>query len=276
MATLPVSKNEKTMDNQNQCTNSLVNQSTSQPVNYVLQQADNCLILGQRLAEWCGHGPVLEQDIAMTNISLDLIGQSRMLYQYAAEIQGGGISEDDLVAFRDVLEYRNVLLVEQPNGDFGQTILRQFLFDSFNCYFYEAWMNSSDERLAAMAEKSHKETLYHLRWSSDWVIRLGDGTEESHNRMKTAISELWSYSGELTIPNETETIAQDEGYGIDLNILKTKREQKIKEILDEAGLSVPESNFSHLGGKDGKHTEYLGFILSDLQFLQRAYPGNEW
>ena len=244
--------------------------------NYTIQQADNCLILGQRLAEWCGHGPILEQDIAMTNISLDLIGQARMLFQYAAEVQGEGNSEDDLVAFRDVLEYRNALLVELPNGDFGQTIFRQFLFDSFNCYFYEALMNSSDERLSAIAEKSHKEILYHLKWSSDWVIRLGDGTDESHDRMENAISELWSYSGELTISNETEQLALKHGYGIDLAELKSRRDQKIREVLDKATLSVPESDFSHLGGKDGKHTEHLGFILSDLQFLQRAYPGNEW
>jgi len=244
--------------------------------NYTIQSADTCLILGQRLAEWCGHGPILEQDIAMTNISLDLIGQARMLYQYAAEVQGEGKSEDDLVAFRDAWDYRNVLLVEQPNGDFGQTILRQFLFDSYNCYFYEALRNSSDERLAAIAAKAHKETLYHLKWSGDWVIRLGDGTEESHERMEKAIDELWSYSGELTTPCETELIANKEGYGVDLEAIKVKREQKIKEVFEEATLTVPESTFRHKGGKEGKHTEHLGFILTDLQFLQRAYPGNEW
>lgn len=245
-------------------------------VNYTLQQADTCLVLGQRLAEWCGHGPILEQDIAMTNISLDLIGQARMLYQYAAEVQGEDKSEDDLVAFRDVWDYRNILLVEQPNGDFGQTIFRQFLFDSFNCYFYEALTNSSDERLSAIANKAHKETLYHLKWSSDWVIRLGDGTEESQERMEKAIDTLWSYSGELTTPCETELIAQKEGYGVDIDIIKVKRDQKIKEILEEATLSAPKSTFSHLEGKNGKHTEHLGYLLADLQFMQRAYPGNEW
>lgn len=244
--------------------------------NYVLQHADSCLILGQRLAEWCGHGPILEQDIAMTNISLDLIGQARMLYQYAAELQGEGKTEDDLVAFRDNRQYRNVLLAEQPNGDFAQTIFRQFLFDSFHNYFQEELMKSNDERLAAIAAKSFKETQYHLKWSGDWVIRLGDGTDESKERMNNALAELWSYAGELTQPNETDTAAFEEGYGVDLNAVKAKREAKIREVLTEATLDLPESTYAHLGGKDGRHTEHLGYILADLQFLQRAYPGNEW
>ncbi|WP_420577283.1 1,2-phenylacetyl-CoA epoxidase subunit PaaC [Ekhidna sp.] len=244
--------------------------------NYVLQHADNCLILGQRLAEWCGHGPVLEQDIAMTNISLDLIGQARMWYQYAAEIQGEGKSEDEIVAFRDAWDYRNVLLTEMPNGDFAQTIFRQFLYDTFSVHYYEMLMNSNEEQLAAIAAKSHKEALYHVKWSSDWVIRLGDGTEESHNRMKAAIDDLWSYAGELTKPNETEQKALEEGYGVDLAALKEKRDAQIREVLTEATLEVPESTYAHEGGKDGTHTEHLGYILSDLQFLQRAYPGQEW
>ncbi|MEQ9230028.1 MAG: 1,2-phenylacetyl-CoA epoxidase subunit PaaC [Cyclobacteriaceae bacterium] len=244
--------------------------------NYVLQHADSCLILGQRLAEWCGHGPILEQDIAMTNISLDLIGQARMLYQYAAELQGEGKTEDDLVAFRDNRQYRNVLLAEQPNGDFAQTIFRQFLFDSFHNYFQEELMKSNDERLAAIAAKSFKETQYHLKWSGDWVIRLGDGTDESKERMNNALAELWSYAGELTQPNETDTAAFEAGYGVDLNAVKAKREAKIREVLTEATLDLPESTYAHLGGKDGRHTEHLGYILADLQFLQRAYPGNEW
>ncbi|MEO9870229.1 1,2-phenylacetyl-CoA epoxidase subunit PaaC [Ekhidna sp.] len=244
--------------------------------NYTLQHADNCLILGQRLAEWCGHGPILEQDIAMTNISLDLIGQARMLYQYAAEIQGEGKSEDDLAYLRDAGGYRNVLLVEQPNGDFAHTIFRQFLFDTYSVNFYEALMESQDEQLAAIAAKSHKEALYHVKWSGDWVIRLGDGTEESQNRIKEAVSNLWSYAGELSNPNQTETKAMDEGYGIDMTILKEKRDIKIREVLIEATLEAPESTYAHEGGKDGRHTEHLGFILSDLQFLQRAYPGQEW
>lgn len=243
---------------------------------YTLQQADNCLILGQRLGEWCGHGPVLEQDIAMTNISLDLIGQARMLYQYAAEIQGEGKSEDDLAYLRDAWDFKNVLLVEQPIGDFAKTILRQFLFDSYNCYFYEALKNSQDERLAAIAAKSHKETLYHLQWSADWVLRLGDGTEESHERIQSALDELWSYAEEVVLPSEADHNAVENGFGVNLEILKSKRDAKINEVMEQATLKIPESTYSHSGGKEGKHTEYLGFILADLQFLQRAYPGNEW
>jgi len=244
--------------------------------NYTLQQADNCLILGQRLGEWCGHGPVLEQDIAMTNISLDLIGQARMLYQYAAEIQGEGKSEDDLAYLRDAWDFKNVLLVEQLNGDFAKTIVRQFLFDSFNCYFYEALKSSNDENLAAIAAKSHKEALYHLKWSGDWVLRLGDGTEESHERIQSALNALWSYSGEIVIPTEADQAGLETGFGVDLNAIKTRRDSKVREVLEEATLTIPESTYSHSGGKEGKHTEYLGYILADLQFLQRAYPGNEW
>ena len=259
-----------------------VNQSTVTPTyesikfKYVIQQADNCLILGQRLSEWCGHGPVLEQDIAMTNIALDLIGQARMLYQCAAEIQGEGKSEDDLVAFRDVWDFRNVLLVEQLNGDFAQTIFRQFLFDSYSVYFWEELSNSNDKQLAAIGAKSYKEALYHLRWSGDWVIRLGDGTEESKKRMVKAITELWSYSAELVMPNEVDNLACKEGYGVNLKALASKRFKRITEVLEEATLDVPSLDFAHQGGKEGRHTEQLGYILAELQFLQRAYPDNEW
>lgn len=244
--------------------------------NYTIQQADNCLILGQRLGEWCGHGPVLEQDIAMTNISLDLIGQARMLYQYAAEIQGEGKTEDDLAYLRDAWDFKNVLLLEQPNGDFAKTILRQFLFDSFNCYFYEELMNSNDETLAAIAAKSHKEALYHIKWSGDWVIRLGDGTGESNARAQTALNELWPYSEEVITPSEADEAALESGYGVDLMALSERRKAKISEVFEEATLKIPENQYNHSGGKTGRHTEHLGYILADLQFLQRAYPGNEW
>ncbi|MHA7101982.1 1,2-phenylacetyl-CoA epoxidase subunit PaaC [Roseivirga pacifica] len=243
---------------------------------YILQQADNCLILGQRLAEWCGHGPILEQDIALTNISLDLIGQARLFYQYAAEIQGEEKTEDDLAYLRDAWGFKNVLLVEQPNGDFGFTIMRQFLYDTFSCYFYEALMNSSDERLASIAAKSHKETLYHMKWSADWVIRLGDGTVESHNRVQQALNELWSYKDEIVIETSVDSGALATGYGVSLAELKEKRDAKITAVLEEATLSIPEGTYSHKGGKEGVHSEHLGYILADLQFLQRAYPGNEW
>lgn len=244
--------------------------------NYVIQQADNSLILGQRLAEWCGHGPVLEQDIALTNISLDLIGQARLLYQYAAELQGEGKSEDDLAYLRDAWDFKNVLLVEQPNGDFAQTILRQFLYDTFSQPFYEALMQSKDERLASIAAKSHKESLYHVKWSGDWVLRLGDGTEESHEKIQQALTALWNYKDEIVTPSETDQQAFEAGWGINLNDLKTKRDERIKSILTEATLKIPESTYTQSGGKAGKHSEHLGYILSDLQFLQRAYPGLEW
>ncbi|WP_422009108.1 1,2-phenylacetyl-CoA epoxidase subunit PaaC [Roseivirga pacifica] len=243
---------------------------------YIIQQADNCLILGQRLAEWCGHGPILEQDIALTNISLDLIGQARLFYQYAAEIQGEGKTEDDLAYLRDAWGFKNVLLVEQPNGDFGFTIMRQFLYDTFSCYFYEALMNSSDERLASIAAKSHKETLYHMKWSAGWVIRLGDGTVESHNRVQQALNELWSYKDEIVIETSADLNALEAGYAVSLAELKEKRDAKITAVLEEATLSIPEGTYSHKGGKEGVHSEHLGYILADLQFLQRAYPGNEW
>lgn len=243
---------------------------------YTIQHADNCLILGQRLAAWCGHGPILEQDIALTNISLDLIGQARMWYQYAAAIQNEGKTEDDLAYLRDSWDYRNVLLVEQPNGDFAQTIFRQFLYDSFSVHFYEALMESNDEQLQAIAAKSHKEARYHVKWSGDWVIRLGDGTDESHQRMTDAITALWPYAGELTKANEIELQAAKEGYGVDLAAIKAKRNANIEEVLAEATLEAPDDTYAHEGGKDGRHSEHLGYILADLQFLQRAYPGLSW
>ena len=244
--------------------------------NYIIQQADNCLILGQRLAEWCGHGPVLEQDIAMTNISLDLIGQARLLYQYAAEIQEEGKTEDDLAYLRDAWDFKNVLLVEQANGDFGKTIFRQFLYDTFSCYFYEELMKSTDERLASIAAKSHKETLYHMKWSGDWVIRLGDGTEESHDRIQQAVNELWSYKDEIVTANSVDIKAVAELYGVHLETIKAKRNEKIRLVMEEATLTAPDSDYAHQGGKEGVHSENLGYILADLQFLQRAYPGNQW
>lgn len=243
---------------------------------YIIQQADNSLILGQRLSEWCGHGPVLEQDIALTNISLDLIGQARLFYQYAAELQGEGKTEDDLAYLRDAWDFHNVLLVEQPNGDFAQTVVRQFFYDTFSCYFYEALASSNDERLVSIAAKSHKEALYHMKWSGDWVIRLGDGTEESKERAQKAVNDLWSYKDEIIKPNTVDQNAADEGYGVDLNELKAKRDQKILEVLNEATLEIPEGTYAHKGGKEGTHTEHLGYILAELQFLQRAYPGNQW
>ena len=257
---------------------------------YILHLADTNLILAQRNAEWCGHGPVLEQDIAITNISLDLLGQSRNFYQYAAtlinasKIQedlkapspfgegvGGEVTEDSLAYLRPERAFKNCLLAEQPNGDWGQTILRQFFFSAYQFLLYQKLQTSNDEQLAAIAAKALKEVTYHLRWSSEWVVRLGDGTEESHQRMIKAIDELWRYTGELFIAVDYEVAA-----GFDISLLKDDWLKKITAVFEEATLPVPEKVFMQTGGKSGVHTEHLGFILAEMQYLQRAYPNAEW
>ncbi len=245
-------------------------------INYVLQLGDNALILAQRLGEWCGHGPVLEQDIAMTNIALDLLGQARMLLSYAGELEGRGRTEDELAFFRDAHEFRNVLLVEQPNGDWAHTIARQFFFDTYNYFHCQALLQSRDERLAAIAEKAIKEITYHLRYSSEWMIRLGDGTELSRQKMQDAVDDLWMYTGELTTPNDTERQAAASGTGVDLLRIKPLWEERVAEVLREATLHTPENSWMQSGGKDGRHTEQLGYILAEMQFVQRTYPGQEW
>ncbi|MFM2337084.1 MAG: phenylacetate-CoA oxygenase subunit PaaC [Bacteroidota bacterium] len=238
-------------------------------VDYCLHLADTTLILSQRNAEWCGHGPILEQDIAITNISLDLLGQSRNFYQYAATLIGGDFTEDSLAYLRKEREFKNLLLVEQPNGDWGQTILRQYLYSQFQYLLFEKIQYCNDEQLASIAAKSVKETAYHLRWSSEWVIRLGDGTQESHTRMLKAIDELWRYTGEMFEPASYETI-------VDVSLLKNEWLQKVTTIFTEATIAIPENVFMQTGGKQGAHTEHLGYILTDLQYLQRTYPGAEW
>lgn len=243
---------------------------------YILHLADNALILGQRLSEWCGHGPILEQDMAMTNISLDLVGQSRSLYQLAGEMEGKGRSEDDLAFLRVEIDYKNCLLVEQPNGDFAKTILRQFFYDAYNYHNYTVLLQSNNDQLKAIAEKSLKEITYHLKWSSEWVIRLGDGTDESLLRMKNAIMELWPFTGELLAPVDYEIEAAKSGLGVDLEKIKVNWIEEVNNIFGEAGLKVPERAWMQKGGKKGVHTEHLGFILADMQYLQRTYPGQKW
>ncbi|MBI3138292.1 MAG: phenylacetate-CoA oxygenase subunit PaaC [Sphingobacteriales bacterium] len=243
----------------------------SSKINYTLHLADNALILGQRNSAWCGHGPVLEQDIAITNISLDLIGQARSLYQYAAELTGGGTTEDSLAYLRTEREFSNCLLVEQPNGDWAQTLLRQFLFSSYQFYLYQYLQCYSDTRIAAIAEKSLKEVSYHLRWSSEWVIRLGDGTEESHRRIASALDELWRYTGELFLP-----AGYEKDLAIDVAALEYDWSKKIKNVFAEANLTVPGNVFMQTGGKSGMHSEYLGHLLTELQYMQRTFPGCEW
>jgi ring-1,2-phenylacetyl-CoA epoxidase subunit PaaC len=242
---------------------------SSHLVNYTLHLADTTLVLSQRNSEWCGHGPILEQDIAITNISLDLLGQSRNFYQYAATLLGGEATEDSLAYLRKEREFKNLLLAEQPNGDWGKTILRQYLYSQFQYLLFEKLQQCSDAQLSAIAAKSIKETAYHVRWSSEWVIRLGDGTEESHKRMLKAVEELWRYTGELFEPAAYETI-------VDIALLKNDWLGKVTNIFAEATLPVPEKVFMQSGGKEGKHTEYLGYILTELQYMQRAYPGAQW
>ncbi len=251
---------------------------------YTLHLADNNLILTQRNGYWCGHGPILEQDIAITNITLDLIGQSRNFYQYAAQLINQStdqpinpsVTEDSLAYLRKEREFKNCLLVEQENGDWAQTIVRQFFYSTFQYLLYEKMQESTDEQLAGIAAKSLKEVTYHLTWSSEWVIRLGDGTEESHDRMQKAINELWAYTGELFIPAPYEVELINKGIAPDIAALKENWLQKVNEVFEEATLSVPEKVFMQSGGKTGIHSEKLGYLLTELQYLQRAYPGAEW
>ena len=250
---------------------------------YTLRIADNALILGHRLSELCGHGPVLEQDIAMTNIALDLVGQARTLYQYAAEVQNEGKTEDDIAYLRDVYDFKNLLLVEQPNGDFAHTVVRQFFFSAFQLPFYQQLaktkpetQNSKPNILRGVAEKAVKELTYHLRWSSEWLIRLGDGTEKSHERAQKAVDNLWTYSGEALIADDLDNWANTEGVGVDLESIKTDFDKTINDVLAEATLTKPTANYMQKGGKQGRHTECLGYILAEMQFMQRAYPNMAW
>jgi ring-1,2-phenylacetyl-CoA epoxidase subunit PaaC len=245
-------------------------------IDYTLRLGDNALILAQRLGEWCGHGPVLEQDIALTNLALDLLGQARLLLTHAGALEGRGRTDDDLAFLRDVPGFRNVLLVEQPNEDWAYTLARQFFFDVYNYYNYQALLASSDEHLAAIAEKALKEVTYHLRFSSEWMLRLGDGTETSHARIQRAVDDLWTYTGELTTPNETDRLLAEAGLAPDLATIRPKWQEKVEAVLNEATLTIPKDEWMQSGGKDGRHTEHLGFILAELQFLQRTYPGATW
>lgn len=243
---------------------------------YILGIADNCLILGQRLGELCGHGPSLETDIACTNISLDLLGQVRSYYQYAAKVAGDNRTEDTIAMLRPEREYVNVLLVEQPNSDFGYTIARQFLFDAYHYLFLRELQKSKDETLYAIARKSSKEVSYHLRFSSDWVKRLGDGTSESKQRMQNAFNDLWKYTNELFHLTDADHEMIKQGVGVDARTLKKSYYKIISEIFEEAKLEIPDVKYFQKGGKQGIHTEHFGYILAELQYMQRAYPNMQW
>jgi ring-1,2-phenylacetyl-CoA epoxidase subunit PaaC len=247
-------------------------------VSYILQLADNSLIYGHRLSEWTGHGPQLEVDMALSNIALDSMGAARSFYQYAASIEGGDKTEDSYPYLRDVLQFKNVLLVEQPNGNFADTIARSFYFDCFQFHFYTALQKSSNKRIAAIAAKSIKEVAYHWRYSSGWVIKLGDGTEESKEKIQTALNHFWDYTGELFKSTSLEIEMQEKGIAPTIEDLKKDWQQSIDQVLDEASLTITDENgnWHHDGGKLGRHSEHLGFILAELQFVQRAYPNSQW
>ncbi len=237
---------------------------------FLLHIADNTLVLGHRNSEWTGHGPALEQDIALSNIALDLIGQARHAYQYAADLTGGNTTEDSLAYFRGPEEFLNCLLVEQANGDWGKTLMRQFLFSAYQYPFYEALQQHYDGRVAAIASKSLKEVTYHLRWSSEWVIRLGQGTEESHNRMQAALQQLWMFTAELYTP-----AVYEEGFA-DAHLLQQKWSERVHDIFSKSGLA-PDANIQmRSGGKQGRHTACLEQLLEEMQYMQRTYPGLEW
>lgn len=245
-------------------------------IQYIFGVADNCLILGQRLGELCGHGPSLETDIALTNISLDLLGQTRSYYQYVAKLQGGDATEDTVAFLRLEREYKNVLLVEQPNTDFAYSIAKQFLFDVFHLALLTELQNSKDDMLKAIANKSIKEVSYHVRFSSDWIKRLGDGTEESHQKIQTAINDLWIFTDELFHQTDADKEMVQLEIGVDVTLLKEEYYKKINSILEEATLEIPQVEYFQKGGKMGVHSEHMGYLLSDLQYMQRTYPNMTW
>lgn len=243
---------------------------------YALRLGDNALVLAQRLGEWCGHAHQLEEDLALTNVALDLIGQAKLLLGLAGQLEGKDRSEDDLAFLRDGSAFRNVLLVEQPNGNFGDTIVRQFFYDAFAYLFFDRLTQSSDEQFAAIAQKSIKEVTYHLRHSSQWLIRLGDGTEESHEKVQTAVDNLWRFTGELFEKDELDDALVQAQVIPDLEALKPLWVERVTSVLSEATLTKPDQTWMALGGKQGTHTEHLGYLLAEMQFLQRAYPGASW
>ena len=245
-------------------------------VEFLLRIGDNALILGHRVSEWCGRGPALEEDIALANTALDLIGQTQLWLGLAGEVEGKGRSAGDLAYLRDGYEFRNILLVERPNGDFGKTLMRQFLFDAWHYSLLKALKGSTDRRIAEIAEKAFKEVSYHLDRSRDLIIRLGDGTAESHRRMQEALDELWAFTGEMFIGDASDTVLAQVGVTPEPQSLKPGWDEIVSDALAEATLKRPADGYMHKGGRRGVHTEHLGYILAELQFLQRAYPGATW
>jgi ring-1,2-phenylacetyl-CoA epoxidase subunit PaaC len=243
---------------------------------YTLRLGDTSLILGQRLSEWTGHGPFLEEDLALTNIALDIIGRAKNLLEYAAQLEGKGRTEDDLAFLRSDREYFNALITEQPNGDYARTIMRQALIDCFDLMFYTELSRSKDQTLAGIAAKSIKEISYHKRHSFSWVIRFGNGTEESMSRLQKGLNEIWAYTGELFEMTEVDEALLKEGYAADLSALKPAWEKEIRELAVQANLSIPESPFMQTGSRKGLHSEHLSYILAEMQSLPRMHPGATW
>ena len=246
-------------------------------VNYLLRLGDNALILSQRLSELCGKGPALEEDMALTNVSLDLLGQTRMWYEYAGELEGAGRDEDKLAYHRDAHDFKNCLLLEQPNGNYADTMMRQFFFDTWHYFLIRGLLSSSDERIAAIAEKSLKEVTYHLRRSGDLIVRLGDGTDVSHAKTQTAADELWMYSGEVFMYDDVDLAMVEQGIAPAAAELREQWLAHVATIFAEATLTMPSPDaWMQSGGKQGRHSEHLGYLLAEMQFLQRAYPGVQW
>lgn len=249
-------------------------------LDYLLRLADNDLVLAQRLGEWVGKGPVIEEDIASTNVGLDLLGQARLWYGYAGEVEarlrGSGRDEDAFAFRRDAHEFRNLLLVEQRNGSYADTIARQFLFDHWHVLVLRALTRSGDARVAEIAAKAAKEASYHAERSADWVIRLGDGTEESHRRMQAAIDDLWTYTGELFAMDAVDRAMVERQIGCDLAALRAPWLEQVRQTLTEATLEMPTGDWFQDGGKRGVHTEPLGYLLAEMQSVPRAYPGCQW
>lgn len=243
---------------------------------YTLRRADDALILGHRLSEWSGRAPMLEEEMALSNIALDLLGQARALYTYAAEVEGKGNDEDRLAYLRDVRQYRNLLLVERPNGDFAQTMVRQLFYSAFADLYWRGMMDSTDTTLAAIAAKSEKECAYHLRHASEWVIRLGDGTAESRARAQAAIADLWAYTGEMFEADAAERGLIEAGIAADPLMLMPEWLVTVRDVVDEATLVLPDNDWMQQGGRDGRHSEHLGHLLSELQYMQRSFPGAAW
>lgn len=243
---------------------------------YTLRLGDNALILGHRLSEWTSHGPILEEDIALSNIGLDMLGHAEAFLKYAAEVEEKRRTADDLAFKRPEREFLNTLLVEQPNGNFAQTIARQFFKDGFDIILFAQLSDSKDETLSAIAAKSLKEIKYHLRHSSQWVIRLGDGTEESHQRMQDGVEAMWPYTGEQFEMTEADEVLIQEGIAVDLKSIQPEWEKMVSDVLEEATLKKPEDVFMHSGSRKGVHTEKLGFLLAEMQYLPRAYPDAKW